>query len=65
MGTSDDTFTREVPGRGNRRAFMRLMAGGSLAIAAPLAAGCAGMKADPKRPRPKTHITGRGGANGK
>ena len=45
----------------NRRKFMTLFAGASLALA-----GCSSwdMRADPAKPRPKTHITGRQGGSG-
>lgn len=44
-----------------RRHVLRLFAVLPLALA-----GCGvNMKADPKKPRPKTHITGRGGGPGR
>lgn len=65
MQTGDKLRAKEEAGVAARRAFMRWMAAGSFALGGALVAGCANMKADPKRSRLKTHITGRGGANGK
>lgn len=65
MRPGDDTLNKGTSGEADRRAFVRLMAGASLTLTTALVAGCANMQADPKRPRSKTHITGRGGANGK
>jgi len=43
---------------------MALFAGASLALAGAALAGCSNMRADPAKPRPKTHINGRQGGSG-
>lgn len=50
----------------NRRAFMTLFTGASLALVAGAVAGCSSwdMRADPAKPRPKTYINGRQGGSG-
>lgn len=50
----------------NRRKFMSLFAGASLALAGSAVAGCSNwdMRADPAKPRPKTYINGRQGGSG-
>jgi hypothetical protein len=50
----------------NRRKFMTLFAGASLAVAGAALSGCSGwdMRADPAKSRPKTHINGRQGGSG-
>lgn len=50
----------------NRRKFMTLFTGASLALAAGTIAGCSdwNMRADPAKPLPKTYIIGRQGGSG-
>lgn len=50
----------------NRRKFMTLLTGASLALAAGMIASCSGwdMRAAPKKPTPKTYIIGRQGGSG-
>jgi len=56
-----------TPTSPDRRRPMRLLVGASLAAPVALIAGCGdmNMKAAPEKPRPKTHITGRGGGPGR
>jgi len=56
-----DTFTSS-----DRRRFIQLFAGASLALGGAALAGCANMdmRADPPKPRPKTMIIGRGSGPG-
>jgi len=65
MRSGDGTLMTGFSNSPGRRNFVRLMAGASLAVAGAMIAGCGNLQADPKRPRPKTRITGHGGATGK
>lgn len=47
-----------------RRRMLGLLAGAPLALAGLALAGCGNMRAAPKKPRPKSYITGRGGGPG-
>lgn len=48
----------------SRRGALGLLAGIPVALAGLALAGCGNMRADPKKPRPKSYITGRGGGPG-
>jgi hypothetical protein len=50
----------------NRRKFMTLFAGASLALVGTALTGCSSwdMRADQAKPRPKTYINGRQGGSG-
>lgn len=48
----------------SRRNALRFLAVASLGLAGAAITGCANMRADPKKPRPRSHITGKGGGPG-
>jgi hypothetical protein len=65
--TEIDAYSRSpISASSNRRAFMSLFAGASLALAGAALAGCGNMdmRADPQKPKPKTMINGRGSGPG-
>jgi hypothetical protein len=66
MMTHDIDPRTDISASSNRRGFMTLFAGASLALAGAALTGCSGwdMRADPAKSRPKTYINGRQGGSG-
>lgn len=60
MTPSQSDFSLSPTDSSNRRKFLRLFGGASLALAGAAIAGCANMAAGPKQKRPKSYINGRG-----